>query len=339
MLEVVMVQPGQIEFNEVPKPGVEKDHVLIEVKACGVCGSDLHVYHGKHPFTSYPVIQGHEFAGVVDAVGSEVEGIRPGQKVTVVPSLVCGRCYPCRHGRANICDELKVMGFQAPGCHRNFFSVPADNVIPIMEELSFEAGAMVEPLAVGVHAVRRADLKAGMRVLVLGAGPIGLLTMQAAKASGASEVLIVDRVDSRLEAARKLGADHTVNGDQEAVAGAIRRAFGADGADLIFECVGLEATVETAVQVGRKGARIMVVGVVGGRPRISIGVLQDRELELVGTLMYMRPDFEQAIAWIAEGLVTPTELITARFPFGELPRAYQEADEHPERNLKVMVLF
>ncbi len=339
MLEAVMVQPGQIEFNEVPKPSVEKDHVLIEVKACGVCGSDLHVYHGKHPFTSYPVIQGHEFAGVVDAVGSEVEGIRPGRKVTVEPFLVCGRCYPCRHGRTNICDELKVMGFQAPGCHRNFFSAPADNVIPIPEKLSFEAGAMVEPLAVGVHAVRRSGLKAGMKVLVLGAGPIGLLTMQAAKASGASEALIVDRVDFRLEVARKLGADHTVNGDREAVAEGIRRAFGADGADLIFECVGLEVTVETAVQVARKGTRIMVVGVVGGRPRISIGLLQDRELELVGTLMYMRPDFEQAIAWIAEGSVRPTELITARFPFEELPRAYREADEHAARNLKVMVLF
>ena len=339
MRQAIMTEPGRIEFKEVSEPRPEPGEILLRIKQIGVCGSDVHVNHGKHPFTSYPVIQGHEFAGVVAAVGSEVEGIRPGRKVTVQPSLVCGRCYPCRHGRTNICDELKVMGFQAPGCHRNFFSVPADNVIPIPEELSFEAGAMVEPLAVGVHAVRRSGLKAGMKVLVLGAGPIGLLTMQAAKASGASEVLIVDRLDSRLEVARKLGADHTVNGNREAVAGGIRRAFGADGADLIFEGVGLEATVETAVQVARKGTRIMVVGVVGGRPGISIGLLQDRELELVGTLMYMRPDFEQAIAWIAEGLVRPTELITARFPFGELPRAYQEADEHPARNLKVMVLF
>lgn len=339
MLEAVMVQPGRIEFREVPKPDVEKDHVLVEVKACGVCGSDLHVYHGVHPFTSYPVIQGHEFAGVVDATGSEVRGIQPGQKVTVEPSLVCGRCVSCRHGRYNICDDLKVMGFQAPGCHRNFFSVPADKVIPISEEMSFEAGAMVEPLAVGAHAVRRAGLRRGMNVVVLGAGPIGNLTMQATKAWGAGEALIVDRVDFRLEMARKVGADHTVNGGPEAVAEGIRRAFGADGADLIFECVGVEATVETAVQVARKGTRIMVVGVVGGRPGISIGLVQDRELELVGTIMYTKPDFEQAIEWISEGLVTPTELITARFAFEELPRAYREADEHRERNLKVMVHF
>ena len=339
MLEAVMVRPGRIEFSEVPKPNVEEDHVLVEVKACGVCGSDLHVWHGVHPFTSYPVVQGHEFAGIVDAVGSEVRGIQPGQKVTVEPSLVCGRCYPCRHGRYNICDALKVIGFQAPGCHRSFFSVPADRAIPIPEEMSFEAGAMVEPLAVGAHAVRRADLKRGMNVVVLGAGPIGNLTMQAAKAWGAAEVLIVDRVDFRLERARKAGADHTVNGDREAVAGEIRRAFGADGADLIFECVGVEAALETAVQVARKGTRIMIVGVVGGRPEISVGLVQDRELELMGTLMYMRADLEQAIQWIAEGLATPTELITARFPFEELPRAYREADEHRERNLKVMVHF
>lgn len=339
MLEAVMIEPGCIEFREVPKPEIGENQVLVEVKACGICGSDLHVWHGTHPFTTYPVIQGHEFSGIVDHVGPGVQSVQPGQRVTVEPSLVCGRCYACRHGRYNICDDLKVMGFQAPGCHQEFFAVPAEKVVWIPRTLSFEAGAMVEPVAVGVHAVRRSDLEPGMKVVVLGAGPIGILTAQVAKALGAFKTLIVDIVDFRLEVARKVGVDHVVRDGAGDVARGIRKIFGPDGADLIFECVGAEATVETAVQVARKGTRVMVVGVVEGRSRVSMGLVQDRELELVGTLMYMKRDFEQAIRLMSEGAVRTAELITARFPFRDLPRAYEEADRNREGNVKVMVRF
>jgi len=339
MLQATMLEPGRIVFEDVPKPEVGKGQVLIRVKACGVCGSDVHVWRGEHPFTSYPVIQGHEFSGIVESVGEGVEGIDPGTKVTVEPSIVCGRCYPCRHGRYNICDNLKVMGFQTDGCHREFFAVPAEKVVPVPEEMSFEAAAMVEPTAVAVHAVKKADLPQGAKVVVLGAGPIGILTMQAAKALGASEAMITDVVDFRLDVARRLGADYVANANREDVLGAISNAFGEDKADVIFECVGAEETLETAIQGARKGSRIVVVGVVGGRPRLSMGLLQDRELEMVGTLMYMRDDFLTAIELITSGKVTPTEMITARFKFRNLPDAYREADENRDRNLKVMVEF
>mgnify|MGYP000327150207 CR=1 FL=1 len=339
MLQATMVEPGRIVFEDVPKPEVGKGQVLIRVKACGVCGSDVHVWRGEHPFTSYPVIQGHEFSGIVESVGEGVEGINTGTKVTVEPSIVCGRCYPCRHGRYNICDNLKVMGFQTDGCHREFFAVPAEKVVPVPEEMSFEAAAMVEPTAVAVHAVKKADLPQGAKVVVLGAGPIGILTMQATKALGASEAMITDVVDFRLDVAQRLGADYVVNASREDVLGAISNAFGEDRADVIFECVGAEETLETAIQGARKGSRIVVVGVVGGRPRLSMGLLQDRELEMVGTLMYMRDDFLTAIELITSGKVTPTEMITARFKFRNLPDAYREADENRDRNLKVMVEF
>lgn len=339
MLQATMVEPGRIVFQDVPKPEPGKGQVVIEVKACGVCGSDVHVWRGEHPFTSYPIIQGHEFSGVVESVGEEVEGITPGMKVTVEPSIVCGRCYPCRHGRYNICYNLKVMGFQTDGCHREFFAVPADRVVPVPEDMSFEAAAMVEPSAVALHAVGRADMHEGAKVVVLGAGPIGILTMQAAKALGASEVMITDIVDFKLEVARRLGADHVVNVRREDVVGAIEEAFGEDRADLMFECVGAEETLETAVQGARKGSRIVVVGVIGGRPGVSIGLLQDRELEMVGSLMYMRHDFLKAVELISSGKLTPTELITSRYKFQDLPDAYREADERGERNLKVMVEF
>ncbi|RKY69177.1 MAG: alcohol dehydrogenase [Candidatus Latescibacterota bacterium] len=339
MLQATMIQPGKIVFNDVPKPRVEPREVLIEVKACGICGSDVHVWRGEHPFTSYPIVQGHEFAGVVASVGKDAVGPSPGRKVTVEPSIVCGKCYPCRHGKYNICDNLKVMGFQTDGCHRNFFAVPARNVIPLPDEMSFEAGAMVEPTAVGVHAVKKAALKEGNTAIILGAGPIGLLTMQAAKGLGASRIMITDVVDFRLKAAERLGADCVVNAQQEDVSTAVRREFGKDGADLIFECVGAEQTLETAIQTARKGSKIIVVGVIGGRPRLSIGLLQDRELEMTGTLMYVREDFLLAIELIRSGKVTPKEMITSRFKFEDLPQAYREADEKKDRNIKVMVEF
>ena len=339
MLQATMIQPGKIVFDDVPKPRVKPGEVLIEVKACGICGSDVHVWRGEHPFTSYPIIQGHEFAGVVASVGKDAVGPSPGRKVTVEPSIVCGKCYPCRHGKYNICDNLRVMGFQTDGCHRNFFAVSARNVIPLPDEMSFEAGAMVEPTAVGVHAVKKAALKQGNTAVILGAGPIGLLTMQAAKGLGASRIMITDVVDFRLKAAERLGADCVVNAQQEDVSTAVRREFGKDGADLIFECVGAEQTLETAVQTARKGSKIIVVGVIGGRPRLSVGLLQDRELEMIGTLMYVREDFLLAIELIRSGKVTPKEMITSRFKFENLPQAYREADENKDRNIKVMVEF
>jgi len=339
MLQATMVEPGRIQFDEVPRPEAGVDEVVIEVKACGICGSDVHVWKGEHPFTSYPIIQGHEFSGVVDSVGTNVDSINPGAKVTIEPSLVCGTCHPCRHGRYNICDNLKVMGFQADGCHRNFFAVPQQKVVPLPPEISFEPGAMVEPAAVGVHAVKRSGLKAGGRVLVLGAGPIGILTMQAAKGMGASEVMITDVVNFRLETARRVGADYTVNVAEEDLFDSIKGAFGRDGLDVVIECVGSEQALETAIQVARKGSRIVVVGVVGGRPRLSLGLLQDRELEMIGSLMYMREDFELAIDLIRTGRINPVQLITRRFEFEHLPEAYREADERKGQNLKVMVIF
>lgn len=338
-MQATMVEPGRIVFQDVPEPEPGRGQVVIEVRACGICGSDVHVWRGEHPFTSYPIVQGHEFSGVVKSVGEEVEGITPGTKVTVEPSLVCGRCYPCRHGRYNICYNLKVMGFQADGCHREFFAVPADRVVPVPEDMPFEAAAMVEPSAVALHAVGRAEMHEGAKVVVLGAGTIGILTMQAAKALGASEVMMTDIVDFKLEVARRLGADHVVNARREEVVEAIEGTFGEDRADLVFECVGAEETLEAAVQGARKGSRIVVVGVIGGRPRVSIGLLQDRELEMVGSLMYVRDDFLKAVDLISSGRLTPTELITSRYRFRDLAEAYREAAERGERNLKVMVEF
>lgn len=170
MVQQIMTKPGTIEFREIEIPKAGEGQVLIRIERIGICGSDIHVYHGEHPFTSYPVTQGHEVAGEVVEVGGAVDGFTVGQKVTIEPQVYCGKCYPCRHGKYNLCEELKVMGFQTTGTASEYFAVDASKVTLLPEEMSFEEGAMIEPLAVAVHAVKQMGDVRGMKVAVLGAG-------------------------------------------------------------------------------------------------------------------------------------------------------------------------
>ena len=173
MRQAVMTSPGMIEFGEAPEPTPGPGEVRLRIKRIGVCGSDVHVQHGRHPFTPYPVVQGHEFAGLVEAVGAGVTGIPVGAKATATPQLVCGKCAPCRRGDYNICDTLKVEGFQAPGVAQDLFVTAAEKVVLLPEDFSFEQGAFIEPVSVAVHATDRAGGLEGKNVAVLGAGPIG----------------------------------------------------------------------------------------------------------------------------------------------------------------------
>ena len=162
MLQEVMTKPGEIIFREIPVPEITEDQVLVKIMRIGICGSDIHVYHGKHPFTKYPVTQGHEVSGEIVKLGDKVTGFHVGQKITIEPQVYCGHCYPCRHGKYNLCEELKVMGFQTTGTASEYFAVDASKVTPIPEEMSYEEGAMIEPLAVAVHGVKQMGDVTGM---------------------------------------------------------------------------------------------------------------------------------------------------------------------------------
>jgi L-iditol 2-dehydrogenase/threonine 3-dehydrogenase len=197
-----MLSPGVIKFRQEPDPGQLKDNeILLRIKKIGICGSDVHVYHGKHPATLYPVIQGHEYSAVVEAIGGKVSRVKPGMKATARPQLVCGECGPCRRGQYNACQDLKVQGFQAPGVAQELFVVDEERVVILADQMTFEQGAMVEPSAVGAHATNRTVVK-GKNVLVCGAGTIGNLVAQFAKVRGAKKVLITDISDYRLYIAR-----------------------------------------------------------------------------------------------------------------------------------------
>jgi len=332
-----MTAPGQIEFNEVPVPEIKDGQVLVRIRRIGVCGSDIHVYHGKHPYTTYPVVQGHEVCGEIVKVADDVTGLKPGDTVTIQPQVVCGECYPCRNGRYNICESLKVMGFQTTGMASEYFAVDAKKVLKLPEGLSFDLGAMIEPLAVAVHALRRCEDIKGKKILVLGAGPIGNLVAQSAKGMGASEVMITDVSEYRLEVAKKCGIDHCINSQKEDIGKVLIEKFGPDKADIILECVGIEATMDQAINNARKGSDIIVVGVFPSKGYVDMGLVQDRELRLIGTLMYREEDYIKAIELVQDGKVNLEPLISNHFSFKDYKKAYEYIQEKGEYAMKVII--
>jgi|LSQX01.2.fsa_nt_gb L-iditol 2-dehydrogenase len=338
MLEAVMTNPREIKFRETKKPIPGPGEVVINVLRIGICGSDIHVYHGLHPYTTYPVIQGHEFSGTISDIGPSCEqyGLSVGDLATVIPSLTCGECYPCKHSRYNICDNLKVMGFQTDGAAREFFKVPADHVITLPDGTDPNFGAMIEPVAVAVHAVKRYGNIDGNKVVVLGAGPIGNLVAQVSKALGASDVLVSEITESRRAKALECGLRNVIDPSAITLQDAIRERLSLDGADVIFECVGANRTISDAVVSARKGSKIIVVGVFGEKPTVDLGLVQDRELELIGTLMYRREDYEMAISLVDQKSIDLSPLVTHNFRFRDYLEAYKLIDSSTD-TMKVMI--
>ncbi|MCD8169837.1 MAG: alcohol dehydrogenase catalytic domain-containing protein [Clostridiales bacterium] len=337
MLQQVMTSPGVIEFKEVPVPELGEGQVLIKIMKIGICGSDIHVYHGEHPFTKYPVTQGHEVSGQITALGQGVEGLSVGQKVTIQPQVVCGECYPCRHGKYNLCEELKVMGFQTTGVASHYFAVDAAKVTPLPDDLTYDEGAMIEPLAVAVHAIRQAGDVSGKKIAVLGAGPIGILVAQVAKGMGADAVMVTDISDVRLAKARECGVDFCENTKNVNFGQALLSNFGPDKADIIYDCAGNNVTMGQAVQYARKGSTIILVAVFAGMAQIDLAVLNDHELDLNTTMMYRNEDYVDAIRLVEEGRVQLKPLISSHFAFRDYKKAYEYIDANRENTMKVII--
>ena len=337
MLQQIMSKPGEIIFREIPVPVPGPDQVLIKIKRIGICGSDIHVYHGTHPYTSYPVTQGHEVSGQVAALGEYVKDLQIGQKVTIEPQVFCGRCWPCLHGKYNLCEKLKVMGFQTTGTASEYFAVDASKVTPLPEGMNYDDGAMLEPLAVTVHAAKRFPDLRNCRAVVLGCGPIGILLIQSLKALGAAQVLATDISDTRLALAAELGADFTVNTARTDYAAALADAFGPDRADVIYDCAGTDITMDQAIQNARKGSTIILVAVFGKRADVDLAKLNDSELDLNTSMMYRHEDYVDAIRLVQEGRIRLRPLQSAHFAFRDYLEAYQYIDANREKTMKVLI--
>ena len=337
MKQQLMIEPKHITMREVPVPELGPDQVLVKIKKIGVCGSDIHVYHGTHPYTSYPVTQGHEVSGQVVKVGEYVKDLAEGAKVTIEPQVFCGRCYPCLHGKYNLCEKLKVMGFQTTGTASEFFAVDASKVTPLPEELTYSEGAMIEPLAVAVHAAKRFPDVKGCSAVVLGCGPIGILVIQSLKALGAVKIMATDISDTRLALAKSLGADVVVNTLKEDYEKNLLECFGPDKADVAYECAGSDITMNQAIQYARKGSTIILVAVFGKMANVDLAKLNDSELDLNTSMMYRHEDYMDAIRFVKEGKIQLKPLMSAHFAFDDYQKAYEYIDANRESTMKVLI--
>ena len=337
MIQQLMTAPKEITFREVDIPEPGPDQVLVKIKRIGVCGSDIHVFHGMHPYTKYPVTQGHEVSGKIVKLGQYVSNLQVGQRVTIEPQVFCGRCHPCLHGKYNLCENLKVMGFQTVGTASEYFAVDASKITPLPEGMSYNEGAMIEPLAVTVHAGKRfADMK-GAKVAVLGAGPIGILLSQAVKALGAAEVMITDISEKRLELAKSVGADYAINTAKEDFGEALVACFGPDKADVIYDCAGNDITMNSAIQNARKGSTIILVAVFAKMVNVDLAKLNDSELDLNTSMMYRHEDYVDALRFVNEGKIQLKPLESAHFAFKDYQKAYEYIDANREMTMKVLI--
>jgi 2-desacetyl-2-hydroxyethyl bacteriochlorophyllide A dehydrogenase len=322
-----------IELVDRPEPGANE--VLVRSSVVGICGSDMHAAHGSHPFVDLPMRPGHEVVGVVTEVGTDVDEGLIGTRVVVEPNLACGHCPQCTGGRYNICSDLKVFGCQTPGGMTDYFAIAADRVVPLPDDLHDRWAALIEPAATPVHAVRRAGDLHGRKVVVLGAGPIGLFVLLAARAAGAERVVVADLVHSKRALAERLGADGSFD---PASAEAAKQAHDVLGgkADVVFDCVSRESTVRLGIQVLEKGGSLMIVGVPSGPTSIDLDLIQDRELTVQGNLMYVREDVLRAIELLRTRPFRFEDFVTAEFDLAQAAEAFRASDD-PEQ-VKVLVV-
>lgn len=341
MRQAILVEPKHIEFKEVAEPkaaDLTAHQVLVHIKRIGICGSEIHSYHGLHPATFYPVVQGHEYSGVVVAVGRAVSVCKPGDHITARPQLVCGKCNPCKRGQYNVCEHLRVQAFQADGAAQDFFVVDDDRVAKLPEGMSLDYGAMIEPSAVGAHASNRTNVK-DKNVVVSGAGTIGNLIAQFCIARGAKNVLITDVSDLRLAKARECGIQHTLNITKKPLKEAAHELFGEEGYQVGFEVAGVEVSIRSLMETIEKGSDIVVVAVFAKDPALSMFYLGEHELRLIGSMMYRHEDYLTAIDYVSKGIVNLKPLVSNRFAFEEYDDAYQFIDKHRETSMKVLIDF
>jgi 2-desacetyl-2-hydroxyethyl bacteriochlorophyllide A dehydrogenase len=334
---VVVNSLDDVVIESVPEAEPDAGEVRVRSTVVGICGSDLHAARGRHPFIDLPYRPGHEVVGVIDAVGTHVDDSWLGTRVVVEPNIACGDCPQCQAGRYNICCDLLVLGCQTPGALADSFTVAVDRLVALNSTLDDDHAILIEPLATPIHAVRRAaDAVGDLRdrpVVVIGAGPIGLFALLAARRAGA-RVVVADLLASKRERAERLGAAGSFDPTAaDAVETAVQRL--GDPAAVVIDCVANQSSVAQAVDLVEKGGAVMIVGVAAGATAVRLDLIQDREIALIGNLMYVREDFTAAIDLLASGAVPIDEFISARFDFEQSAEAFT-ASADPE-NVKVVV--
>jgi L-iditol 2-dehydrogenase len=341
MKALLLSEYNDLQVTDIARPIPGADEVLVEVAACGICGSDVHGYDGSSGRRIPPIVMGHEAAGVVAAVGSEVSGLAIGDRVTFDSTVYCGECAFCRVGEVNLCDRRQVIGvscgdYRRAGAFAEYLVVPARIVYKLPDNFSFVEAAMLEAVSVALHGVSVSAMQGEEDVLVIGAGMIGLLLLQAARAAGASRVFVSDVDETRLRLAKQLGADATLCLSGTALAEEIARVTSGRGVDVVLEAVGREETIVTAIDCVRKGGTVTLVGNISPQVTLPLQKIVSRQLRLQGSCA-SAGEYPEAIRLIAEGSIQVAPLITAVAPLEEGSSWFRRLHQR-EPNLMKIVL-
>ncbi len=340
MRAAVQTGIGRIEIVEKPTPQPGRGQVLVRLRAIGICGSDVHYFvDGRigDAVVEYPFILGHEPAGEVAALGAGVTGLAVGQRVALEPALSCGHCHSCKIGRPNCCPNVRFLGTPPiDGTFEEYHLYAPEQCVPIPDSVSFEAAATLEPMAVGIHAVNMAPLKMGDRIAIMGCGPIGIVTMMAARAAGASFIAMTDPIAARREAAKRFGADLVLDpSDGKAV-----ETITATGPiDIAFEAVGEQAAIDDATLCVRPAGTCVIIGI-PAVDRISLWVHNVRRKEL-NIIMARRSNqaLEPTIRLMATGQIDPERIVTHRFPLEQLAEGMDLVHHYRDGVLKAMIVL
>ena len=341
MKALLLSEYSKLEVADLPKPVAGPGEVLVQVAACGICGSDVHGYDGSSGRRIPPLVMGHEAAGVIAEVGEGVSRFDIGDRVTFDSTVYCGVCNYCLHGDVNLCDNRQVVGVSTPdfrraGAFAEFVTVPERIVYRLPEQLSFAEAAMLEAVSVALHAVAVSDIKGGETALVIGAGMIGLLTLQAARVAGCSSILVADVDATRLNLAKEAGADITILASGSDMVGEILRQTNGRGVDLVLEAVGRDETVSAAVDAVRKGGTVTLIGNITPQVALPLQKVVSRQIRLQGSCA-SSGEYPLAIELVSNGKIRVTPLITAVAPLSDGAQWFERLHSR-EPNLMKIVL-
>ena len=327
--EAILVTPGTMRIQDAPVPVPKEDEILLKVEYVGICGSDIHGFESG-PFIPpkdprQKIGLGHECAGTVAAVGAKVTKFKVGDRVNIEPGVPCGKCPFCLSGRYNICPDVDFLATQpnSRGALTNYITHPEAFTYKLPDNMSTLEGALVEPAAVGFHAAMEAEVKPAKKIVILGAGCIGLMTLQACRSMGATEIIVADVIQKRLDMAKQLGAAYVVNGKEEDTVTRTRELFGDWGADIVFETAGSPVTARQTTQLVSRGGRIMIVGTVPGDTPINFLSI-NREVKIQTVFRYAN-NYPMTIEAISSGRFDVTSMVTDIYDYRQVQRAFEES--------------
>ncbi|MGY8771027.1 MAG: galactitol-1-phosphate 5-dehydrogenase [Pirellulales bacterium] len=341
MKALLLSEYKQLDVTEFDKPEVGPNDLLIQVKACGICGSDIHGYDGSTGRRIPPLVMGHEAAGVISEIGENVSEFSIGDHVTFDSTVSCGECFFCRKGNINLCDNRMVLGvscgeYRRHGAFAEYVSVPKHICYQLPESLPFEHAAMIEAVSVAVHGANRAPVTLGDTAVVVGSGMIGLLVIQAIRLAGCSTVIAVDLDSNRLEKAKELGADHVLKADEVDVAAEVQKLTGGRGADIAIEVVGATPTIKTAIDSTRKGGSVTLIGNLSPNVEMPLQSIVTREISIYGSCA-SSGEYPACIELLEKQMIQVDSMITAKAPLSEGPEWFAKLYAGEPGAMKVII--